>query len=79
MRSVPDDPDRLLLAGAMLHFNDQREQAIPLLEQSARKSKRPFRANVLLTAGIAVRDESFQGPESLVIESDRWWNDNNVI
>lgn len=67
----PDSPDRQLLAGAMLHFNDQPGEAAELLERAARISQRPSRAIALLAASdpepAAIPDPT----ESLILEPDQ--------
>lgn len=44
------NPDRQLLAGAMLHFDDQQDRALPFLERASQLSQRPSRATTLLSA-----------------------------
>jgi tetratricopeptide (TPR) repeat protein len=49
----PGSPDRQLLAGAMLHFDDQPKTAAPYLERAGNLSQRPSRATTLLSAANA--------------------------
>jgi tetratricopeptide (TPR) repeat protein len=51
-------PDRQLLAGAMLHFDDQPATAAPFLERASQLSRRPARATAILSA----RDNDFIPP-----------------
>ena len=51
-------PDRQLLAGALLHFDDQPATAASFLERASQLSQRPARATALLSA----RDNEFIPP-----------------
>ena len=51
-------PDRQLLAGALLHFDDQQATAAPFLERASQLSQRPGRAVAILSA----RDNDFVPP-----------------
>ncbi len=46
----PESPDRQLLAGAVLHFDNRQDAAVQYLETAAKLSRRPSRALALLAA-----------------------------